>query len=252
MIVSGAIVPHAPLLTIPLPAGDPVRDEMEAINHARDGLTFDSCDAAVILSPHGRAAGVYRDVRGSLDGFALKGRQVEASVHMEVAEELARAWGQPQIDDPVDHGITGALVGGAFVDIPVVAVTFPGVTGPKPAADVHSVIDAALRLATALEKVAERSTLAVIASAHTSAALTPRAPLMDRREGHDLDARILGALEGNLEDLTRIEPDLWEAGGSCGAAPLTTIGSLFAGGRGEVLSYGAPAGVGYLVARVFV
>jgi aromatic ring-opening dioxygenase LigB subunit len=248
-ITVGAIVPHAPLFAIDLSDRHPLRVPLDRVSATLDQLSFASCDAVVLVSPHGTATGIYRAVRGSLSGFGRDGTEVEAIVDAPLAGEISTAWGHPLLEGPADHGIVGPLSTMDVGSVPVVAVSFAGISGPSPVAEVGQVLDASRALARAIESAAGRGTVAVVASAHTSAALSPRAPLTDRREGHELDARIRAALDGEPAALARIEPSLWAAAGACGAAPLAMFGLLFEDARIETLAYEAPAGVGYLVAR---
>jgi aromatic ring-opening dioxygenase LigB subunit len=89
-----------------------------------------------------------------------------------------------------------------------------------------------------------------IASAHTAASLTPKAPLALRPEGKELDDLILDCLATDCGSLARVDPELWKEAGACGAGPLTAFGALFEGRRADVLAYDHPFGVGYLVASV--
>jgi aromatic ring-opening dioxygenase LigB subunit len=88
----------------------------------------------------------------------------------------------------------------------------------------------------------------LVCSAHTSAALSPAAPLTEKPEGRALDTTILEVLNTDCGLLADLPPDLWDAGGSCGAGPLTCFGALFGGTTATVACYEYPFGVGYLVA----
>jgi hypothetical protein len=214
-------------------------------------LGLDDCDALVIVSPHGRATGVYSRVSGSLDGFGVRNRSVGPPTDAGVAEELANAWDRPLLEPPVDHGIVGALLLSRWSAAPaLVAAAFATVTGPDAPGQFDAAIEVAEGFADAVSRVSAGRRIGFVASAHTSAALNPAAPLLDRPEGHELEERVLAALREDSAALTGIEPDLWRAAGACGAGPLTAFGRLFAGRRAEVLAYEAPAGVGYLVAQV--
>jgi len=251
-LVAGAIVPHAPALGLNTgPAR--IRTSAELIRAAVKSLPLDDCDALVMLSPHGRASGVYSGVMGSLDAFGVRAPSVASPTELAVAEELAREWERPFLEPPLDHGITGALlVMGWMGDRPVVAATLAGTTGPGAPGQVAGVIEEAIGLADAVISISNARRIGFVASAHTSAALSPSAPLLDRPEGHALDEEVLAALRHDAGGMADIEPGLWRAAGACGAGPLTVFAKIFSGRRAEVLAYEAPAGVGYLVAQAAV
>jgi hypothetical protein len=223
----------------------------EILRAAVGALGLDDCDALVIASPHGRATGVYSRVSGSLDAFGVRNRSVGPPTDDGVTEELANEWGRPLLEPPVDHGIVGTLLlSGRSAAPSVVASAFATVTGPDAPAQFEAAVEAAGGFADAVSRVSAGRRIGFVASAHTSAALSPAAPLLDRPEGHELEERVLAALRRDSAALAGIEPELWRAAGACGAGPLTAFGRLFAGRRAEVLAYEAPAGVGYLVAQV--
>jgi hypothetical protein len=221
------------------------------IRAAAGALKLDDCDALVIASPHGRATGVYSGVSGSLDAFGVRNRSVGPPTDAGVAEELANQWGRPLLEPPVDHGIVGALLlSERSAARPVVTAAFATVTGPDAPAQFETTVEDAGGFADAVSRVSAGRRIGFVASAHTSAALNPAAPLLDRPEGHELEERVLAALRQDSAALAGIEPELWRAAGACGAGPLAAFGRLFAGRTAEVLEYEAPAGVGYLVAQV--
>lgn len=246
-VVAGAIVPHAPVLSLEHHS-DRLRTSVETVRSAVDSIDFGDCEVLVIASPHGRAAGVYSGVSGSLHGFGVH-RSVRASSDLGLAGELARRWGHPVLEPPVDHGVTGALLlAGRLTERPVVAATFAATTGPGAPGEFDVVAKEAEALADAITLIATGRRIGFLASAHTSAALSPAAPLLDRPDGHALEERVRAALESDLGELTRIQPEMWRAAGACGSGPVISFGALFAGRRADLLAYEAPAGVGYLVA----
>lgn len=162
---------------------------------------------------------------------------------------MAQRWGRPLLDDPCDHGVVVPLLSGAIGDVPVVACTLDEITGTN-ASSVQGAIDEACLFADALSSLADDRDILFAASAHTSAALTDRAPLTFRAEGLALDEEIKTAMESDVGALEAIPPELWEAGGACGAGPLTALGVLFNGSKATMISYEQPFGVGYLTAEV--
>lgn len=204
-------------------------------------------DVVVIVSPHGKEAIVYQEVSGSLDEFGIRGSDCTRPTDDGAAKELAAAWGAAIEDGPVDHGVIVPLLSANLPDAPVVACATGEMTGPT-AGSIGSAVDAGRGLASAVVELARERSVALIASANTSAGLSPAAPLGQRAQGRELDEAILGAVSTDPSQLAAIPPWLWDEGGSCGAAPLTVFALVFAGRPVERLHYSHPAGVGYLVA----
>lgn len=245
-LLAGAVVPHAPLLVTGVSAA--FESEAGVVRAAVARIALPQADVVVIVSPHGRGAGVYRSSSGSLDAFGVPGRSATVNIDAGLTRRLGRAWDVRELTAPLDHGITVPALIGAFPEhAPVVACTVPETTGPG-AASVGAALDAADALGTAVLDIAAELRVVVLVSAHGSAALSPRAPLAERPAGRDLDEAILAAFDHDAGDLALIPGELWAAAGSCGAAPLVLLGHLFADAGGELLAYEAPAGVGYLVA----
>jgi aromatic ring-opening dioxygenase LigB subunit len=192
---------------------------------------------------------VYRQTVGDLDGFGKRGIEVERATDPTVAAPLAEAWGHPLLDGRCDHGVVVPLLAGTVPEAPVVACTLDEVTGPE-ATPVVKAIEDARSFATALASVVDERNILFVASAHTSAALTPQAPLTLREEGIALDAEIKNALDNDVGRLASIDPELWAAGGACGVGPLVALGLLFAGSKAEIAWYDHPFGVGYMLALV--
>jgi hypothetical protein len=202
-----------------------------------------------MLSPHGSSSGVYRSVDGDLHGFGVDGIEIEGSVDVAAAEEISAAWGKPLLDAPADHGIVVPLVAGSVPEAPVVACTLTEVTGPQGVPVQHALAEAR-DLAATVQKVSADRTVLFVASAHTSAALTPQGPLTLRESGVELDKQIREAMSADVGRLDAIAPELWASGGACGAGPLTALGCLFGGSTANVAWYDHPFGVGYMLALV--
>lgn len=235
LIVQGAILPHAPLLA--RETTGPEADGIARVKDAIRGLSFD-VDALVVLSPHGGFTGLYASGHASLRGFGLESPRFEVPIDTEVTDDLTRGWNAGARDDDLDHGVVVplALTGS---ERPVVAATISEDAGARAA------IERGRSFADALASTAKR--LALVASAHTGAALSPRAPLGLREEAHDVERRLVEHLTAGTGDGDAVLEDLARVGGSCGAGPLTAFAELCAG-RTTVLAHEAPFGVGYLVA----
>jgi hypothetical protein len=204
-------------------------------------------EVIVVLSPHASRSGVYRQPAGNLSGFGIEMRSVDAATDDALAGELADVWGLPMLDAPADHGVVIPLLL-MSVDLPVVACGIAEVTGPDAPSDYQQALRDAASFADALIKVSEQRATLFVASAHTSATLTPRAPLTFHQEGIDLDASIARSLVSGPGALCDISAAAWSAGGACGAGPLYVFGRLFQDSSVMVRAYEHPYGVGYLVA----
>lgn len=202
----------------------------------------------ILLSPHGERSGIYKRVRGSLAGFGIRGVHVERRTDRKLARELAEAWGEPMLDEAIDHGVLVPLLLGLPPNATVVAATLREITGPH-AAPVSGAIEQGHAFAAALERVAGGREVIFAASAHTAAALSPDAPLMERPEAHELEDLVTTALEEDLGRLGGIDTVLWERSGSCGAGPLSALASLFPGQTVRTSFRESPFGVGYLLAQ---
>ena len=240
-VVAGAILPHAPALHVRADLGSLRDSAHEAIARLTDVAVL------IVLSPHGPMTGVHESVRGSLDGFGASGYDLVTPTDPELAQRLAQAWTKPVLDGPVDHGVTGALVGAASLP-PVVVCTFTETTGPDAQGAVSQVRKDALALAEELEAL--DVDVGLLASAHGAAALTPRAPLGERAAAQDFEFELTSRLAEDPVRVCELDDAAWMESGSCGAGPLTTFGAVFAGRPARVDAHEHPFGVGYLVARV--
>lgn len=239
----GAIVPHAPLL-VPGVLAEPPADVADAATATAE-VDVSGADVVVLVSPHGHASGVYAEVGGSLASAGPGGFDVGAPTDAGAVGEVAGRWGKPVLDGPCDHGIIVPMLL-MDVDAPVVAVTLAHSTGPG-ARHPEAAAGEGRDLAAALAPLLRRRRAAVVASAHTSAAIGAAAPLPDRPAAARLEAAVLGSL-AEPAGLAAIPAALWADAGSCGAGPLTCLG-LVLGGRGlSRTHYSHPFGVGYLVA----
>lgn len=214
------MVPHAPLL-LPEVGGD----RGAAVTAAVASLDFPGAEVVVLASPHGDRTGVYRLPSGDLDAFGPRG--ITADAEPGPAEELARAWGRPVVEDKVDHGIVVPLRLLA-PSVPVIAVAF---------AEGGENDDGLAYAIASLGPV-----VAFVASANLSPGLDERSPLPSLKGPAEADAAVLAALREAPESV--VAPPA-----SCAAPTLAAFGSLFAGRPCEVLAYEHPWGVGYAVAR---
>jgi hypothetical protein len=86
-------------------------------------------------------------------------------------------------------------------------------------------------------------------SAHTSAALSPAAPMTEREGGKELHGRVVNSLRSNVAELASIPESLWAQGESCSPGVLHAMGLLYEG-TARITAESSPFGVGYVVAEM--
>ena len=225
--LTGALVPHAPLLLEEVsPGNGPVR----VIRAAIAGIAVSPDAIVIVVTPHGDGSFVYARPTGSLAGFGIDGVHVNQRMVEPEAYEGFERW-SPSVEKPLDHGalIPLRLLG---LSNPVVAVS---VAGDVP------------ELARVIEDLAGRHEVFVICSAHTSARLSERAPLPYSSDAVQLDKRFVTEVEDDCSVARTLARELASVGGSCSEATLALFGELFAGSPGSLRAYEAPFGVGYSV-----
>ena len=244
-LTSVHLVPHAPLL---LDGIGPPDADRAAIRKAAGAIPLDG-DLTVMLSPHGARAGVYRAAVGSLRPQGLALVSVERPTDPVVVEELARVWSMPVLDEPLDHGAVVALLL-AEVTGPVVVACLSEISGPDPAPVDRAIEegDAFVRALLQLDAPAG----SFLATAHSGAALHERGPLGKRPQAPALEERLIAAIEHDPDALREVAVELAREGGSCGSGVLAALAALdeVVPGPGRIGAYGAPAGVGYVVASL--
>ena len=241
-LVSGAIVPHAPVLLPPV-SGDENAARTAAVRKAIAGLEFGEVEAILLLSPHGSRTGVYRSTAGSLAAFGLRGIRATHPTVDGIVSNLSSAWDRPILEGPVDHGVLVPLLS-LCPAAPVVAASlretssFDRGSVERCVGEGRAFIDAAYRLS--------GRRVAFVASCNTGAGLTPRAPLTEVSRAVELEERLASDLDrGALSRDLAIEVG---CAGSCAAGTLAAFAAAFGGRQIQVQAHDAPFGVGYLVA----
>ncbi|MDP9225654.1 MAG: hypothetical protein M3P18_17805 [Actinomycetota bacterium] len=245
--LSGAVVPHAPVL-LPDVSGTGTAAETLELQEALRSLVFDAADVVVVLSPHGSDCGVYASVAGTLDDFGIPGIDLQRPTDRSAVAALAGYWGKPILGDPIDHGVLVPLMLLSTDTTPVLAASLPEIA-PEAVSDARETVESGISFARALVEFAGTRAVTLLASAHTSSALTPRAPLTERAEAKPVEAGILSALGDDPSTLGSLVHDAWRLGGSCSPGSLAAYARAFGGRKSEVLAYESPFGVGYVVAR---
>jgi hypothetical protein len=242
----GAVVPHAAVL-LPQLASLETRAASKAVHAALADLEWDGVDVVVIVSPHGSTSGVYAGAQTSLDDLGVSGIDVSWTPDEHTSAELARAWGRRQVNEAADHGIAVPVAAGCASGKLVVAAAIEDVVASDGSALERS-LSASPALADALRALAENRSVGVVASAHTSAALSERAPLTERPDARATEERVLTGLRSDAGSLVDLARPLWVDGRACGVAVLSLFGRLFAGKPADVVLYDCPVGIGYMVA----
>jgi hypothetical protein len=215
---------------------------LDSLRRALGSIDLEDVDAVILLSPHGRSAGVYRTPRGDLSGFGIGDVAAERATDPGLVESLAAAWGAPVLEGPADYGVVVPLLLVSLPAVPLVACALP--EGCPPAGDVQS------SLGRALETVSSSRRLGLVVSAHASAGLSARAPLTELPGARAAEDRLVGALADDAGSLVELGPEIARAGGSCSGATLEVFGGVFSGRKVHVRSHEYPFGVGYVVAEV--
>ena len=224
--MTGALVPHAPLL---LEQVSPGNESVRKVRASITGIEVSPDAIVIVASPHGNGSFVYALPTGSLTDFGIDGVEVDQRMAAHETHGFEQ-WNQ-SVERPLDHG--------ALVPLRLLAMTN--------AALAVSVADHVSNLARVIEDVASRAEVFVICSAHSSARLSERAPLPYSPDAVQLDKRLVAEVEDDCGVVRALAPELASVGGSCSEATLALFGELFAGSAGSVRAYEAPFGVGYPV-----
>ena len=243
MIVRGAMVPHAPLL---IESIQPNLDAGRWLRSAIAGLDLEGVETVILVSPHGKNPGVYAGPNGSLTGFGISVPASKRRGDADLGRALAEAWRRPLLEEPADFGVVVPLVLGLGGELPVVGVALPEITGPQ-GASASDAIATAAELTHALETIVAERDFAIVASAHSSAGLSPRAPLTEVPGAADVDADLRDALAQDPARVIELIDDLHSVGDACGVAPLAALTPLLSGWSNRSLRVESPFGVGYIV-----
>ncbi|MDP9066808.1 MAG: hypothetical protein M3N53_00480 [Actinomycetota bacterium] len=236
----GAILPHAPLLLEDV-AGGAVAGGVEDVRGAARAVASELAGTVVVISPHATRSGVYISRSGDLAGFGVRGASVTPEVDDELARSIARRWGRPLSDQPLDHGVV----------VPLLLGPLPrGVVGIGLAAGAAEIEDEARSLAAALVDLP--GTVSVVASVNTGGGVTASGPLTELPRAVEAERCLAAALESDVATLDEAARVLAADFGSCGLGPLLVLSHLFAGSGATIHAHAWPFGVGYLVASLRV
>ena len=239
--VSGAIVPHAPVLLPPV-SGDENAARVAGVRAAIGAIDLGEVEAIVLLSPHGSRTGVYRSTAGSLADFGMRGIRATHPTVDGIVSDLSSSWGRPILEGPIDHGALVPLLA-LCPSAPVVTASLRETSFDRGA--VEESVAEGRAFVDAVSHLSGRR-LAFVASCNTGAGLSPRAPLTEVSRAIELEERLVGEMErGALPVELAIETG---CAGSCAAGTLAAFAAAFAGTQIQVRAHDAPFGVGYLVA----
>ncbi|MHB8308313.1 MAG: AmmeMemoRadiSam system protein A [Candidatus Desulforudaceae bacterium] len=270
-IVFLGIVPHPPIM-VPEVGGSEaraVKETQDALQELGQRIVNSGAETLVIISPHGP---VFRDAvglnvavraQGNLGRFQAPEVDFDLETDQELAatiamlsrnrdlliasleEQSARRYGGAELLK-LDHGVTAPLywLWKAGVNTRLLEAGMSFLPPKKLYTFGQLVREAADELG---RKVA------LLASGDLSHRITPDAPGGYSPQGAEFDAEIVKLIKGaDSRGIVDIDRDLAEEAGECGLRPIIMMLGALDGyaWEGEVLSYEAPFGVGYMVAEL--
>lgn len=248
-VVGAAAIPTAPLLVPGASPGMPeeVRVEVERL---RD-LTLKTLaelpdgDAYVLVASGDR--GIQDRALASLAPLGLRDLEVELPVAADLIEELSRLTQYPMFrGDPLGtaHSVMGLLLRAARGRVEVLPVNVPS------GSDFDVLVTVGASIAEAADDAGR--TVSVICQADLSAALHESSPRYLVDGAREWDDAVLDAVrDRRLRDLRELGPDEAARVEAQGWAPMAVLHGVCASAHLLIdgLGYGAPRGVGQLVAR---
>ncbi|NLL17488.1 MAG: AmmeMemoRadiSam system protein A [Clostridia bacterium] len=263
-----AVVPHPPIMVEEVGKGETVKVKAtrEAMKQVAGELAGLKPDTVVIITPHG---GVFADAvtmpaqkvfQGNLGRFGAPQVALEYARDEDLAELLYQACLDKDVpianldqsiarrfnvDPKLDHGIVAPM--SFFYQLEPKPRLLPVNMGLLPREQLY-LFGMALR--EAIEK--SNGKVAVIASSDLSHRVTPGAPAGYSPRGGEFDLKLKELLESfDVPGILALPEELQEEAGECGYRPIVMMLGTLDGYEvdSQVLSYEAPFGVGYLVAR---
>jgi len=249
--MQGCVCPHPPLL-IPGVGGE--RRRVQATVEAMERLAAEvaAAELVVVISPHTPGYSNAVAVRspatlwGDFSSFRCPEVGVEVENDLEFVDNLLeRAAEQDEVDleplddDQLDHGVLVPLF---FLN----AVRLVNLSVVR-SYETHRTVGSLVR-ETADEL--HRDVL-FVASGDLSHRLQPGAPAGFDPRGAEFDAQVVDCFtRGDLDGLSRLDPDLVRDAGECGLRSFIALGAFLGDDAqpARLLSYEGPFGVGYAVA----
>lgn len=259
MIVFAAIVPHSPLLLPSIGKEHQAKLEqtIKAYQEVEQALYLSKAETLCIIAPHGprypdsfsaNMAGSYTGTLKSFGDFATTVKAKSDYMLIDRTHRKMREEGLPftlTSSEELDYGYS----------IPIILLT-SHLQNWKLFPISPSMMDgkAHYEFGRQIKRVlhAETRRVAVIASADLSHKLNSESPGGASAEGPKFDEAVKQAIESkDPNPLLSLPLEVIENSGQCGYRPITTLlGTLEnMNYESQVLSYEAPFGVGYLVAK---
>ncbi|MBW3578843.1 MAG: hypothetical protein KY462_14105 [Actinobacteria bacterium] len=243
-----AVIPGAPLM---VPAASPdqpadIRGEVAELRHLANRALADLPDSDVVVLVAAGPRGIFDRAIASLAPLGVEGAEVELPVATDAVDDLSRLTQYPMFrGDPLtlSHSALALQLHAVRGTTTVLPVNVPPNTDFEVLVSVGASIGEAFREAGLVA--------AVVAAGDLSAGLSQRSPAHAIEGASQWDAAVVAAVkDGDLRRLAGLGPDAAERVRALGWAPLAVVHGVCAAGRltPQLLGYGAPRGVGELVA----
>lgn len=260
-LLMSAIAPHPPVI-IPEVGGEElkkIQKTVTALKKLSEEITKLNPDTVVIVTPHSSFNhyffSIYNDkkLEGSFSKFGASGVKIAYDNDVEFVEELNnlvkenfRKLNILPAGMSLDHGSTVPLYyfKQAGYKNKIVVINYTAL-GKKE----HNLFGA--KITEAARKLGRK--IVFIASGDLSHKLIPGAPAGFDEEAHRFDDLIVESIKtGNYNEIQEINSQMRQLAGECGYNSLMVAFGLTEGKplNNEVLSYEAPFGVGYIVAKL--
>lgn len=248
-VVAAAAIPTSPLLVPGVSPGQPEEVAVE-LRRLRD-LTLDALatlpDSEVYVLVARGDRGIHDTAQASLAPLGIRDVGTELPVATEMIDDLSRLTQYPMFrGEPLDaaHAVQALLLREVRGPVQVLAVNVPS----------RSDFDVLVTVGASIAEAADDAgrTVSVVCQADLSAALHRTSPGYEVDGAREWDDAVLDAVRGGrLRPLRDLGPEEAERVGARGWAPLAVMHGVCASAHLTIegLGYGAPRGVGQLVAR---
>lgn len=248
-LAGAAVIPAAPLM---IPAASPAQPEgmQEPVRALRDAAAdvlraLPPVDVHVLVAAGPR--GIFDAASASLAPLGVRGAEVEMPVATDAIDDLSRLTQYPMFrGDPltIEQSVLALQLHAVHGPVAVLPINVP----PGTDFDVLVAVGASI-----CEAVRDAGLVAaVVVAGDLSAGLDQTSPAHHIDGAQEWDVTVVAAVRaGDLRRLRELGPDEAERVRALGWAPLAVLSGVCAAGRlrPEHVAYGAPRGVGELVAR---
>jgi len=262
MICFASICPHPPII-IPTIGGSElpkVKKTIEAMRKLAGVFAAAKPETVIIVSPHGpvqtdkMTITISENLSGNFGQFGDFETQMNFKNDPVLTKEIKKSAQIAGI--PVDLIDLPQLDHGALVPLCFLTKNYPQV---KLTPIAFSFLDyqTHFKFGQILSKLLATSDkrFAIIASGDLSHRVTPDAPAGFSPRGKEFDEKLVELLKtGNVQGILNLDKDLIEEAGECGLRSIIILlgvldGCQLSNANCQLLSYEAPFGVGYLVAK---